>query len=174
MIARIRTGSVLPASWYLKAQRFRSVFQNKMRELFDSVDVILAPTVPFPAIRIGQPTIVVGGMELPARQYRSFHTTALFYRDWPIISVPVFEHGQLPLGVQIFAPPSNEAAVLRVGCPPRGRGHLPCAGRRTLGAPWRGWTSRKSSVATGHEDERATFTINVRLIGASSAVCESG
>jgi hypothetical protein len=44
---------------YLNAQGFRSVFRNKMRELFDHVDVILAPTVLCPAIRMDQPTIVV-------------------------------------------------------------------------------------------------------------------
>ena len=62
---------------YLNAQGFRSVFRNKMRELFDHVDVILAPTVLCPAIRMDQPTIVVAAGTPIAGQYRSLHTTAL-------------------------------------------------------------------------------------------------
>jgi AtzE family amidohydrolase len=114
VVDRFLAGTLLPASWYLKAQRFRSVFRNKMRELFETVDVILAPTVPCPAIRIGQPTIVVGGVELPSRANIGVFTQPLSFIGLPIISVPVFEDGQLPLGVQVIAAPYNESAVLRV------------------------------------------------------------
>jgi AtzE family amidohydrolase len=122
VVDRFLAGALLPASWYLKAQRFRSVFRNKMRELFDSVDVILAPTVPCPAIRIGQATIVVGGVELASRANIGVFTQPLSFIGLPIISAPVFEHGQLPLGVQIIAAPYNESAVLRVAA------HLEAAG----------------------------------------------
>jgi AtzE family amidohydrolase len=46
VIERFLAGALLPASWYLKAQRFRSVFQEKVRALFQRVDVLLAPTTP--------------------------------------------------------------------------------------------------------------------------------
>jgi AtzE family amidohydrolase len=114
VIERFLAGALLPASWYLKAQRFRAVFRTKMRELFENVDVILAPTVPCPAIKIGQPTIVIGGVELPSRANIGVFTQPLSFAGLPIISVPVFEDGQLPLGVQAIASPYNESAVLRV------------------------------------------------------------
>jgi AtzE family amidohydrolase len=114
VIERFLAGALLPASWYLKAQRFRTVFRNKMRELFESVDVILAPTVPCPAIKIGQPTIVIGGVEFPSRANIGVFTQPLSFIGLPIISVPVFANGQLPLGVQVIGAPYNESAVLRV------------------------------------------------------------
>ena len=114
VIERFLAGALLPTSWYLKAQRFRTVFRKKMRELFESVDVILAPTVPCPAIKIGQPTIVIGGVELPSRANIGVFTQPLSFIGLPIISVPVFEDGHLPLGIQVIGAPYNEPAILRV------------------------------------------------------------
>jgi AtzE family amidohydrolase len=113
-IERFLAGALLPAAWYLKAQRFRAVFREKMRGLFESVDVILAPATPCPAIKIGQPTIVIDGVEMPSRPNIGVFTQPLSFIGLPIISVPVFEDGQLPLGVQVIGAPYNESAVLRV------------------------------------------------------------
>jgi Asp-tRNA(Asn)/Glu-tRNA(Gln) amidotransferase A subunit family amidase len=85
-----------------------------VRKLFDTVDVILAPATPCPAVKIGQPSIVVGGAELPTRPNIGVFTQPLSFIGLPIISVPVFEEGQLPLGVQVIGAPYNESAVLRV------------------------------------------------------------
>jgi AtzE family amidohydrolase len=114
VVERFQAGALMPASWYLHAQRFRSVFRNVMRELFRSVDVILAPTTPCPAIRIGQPTIVLDHKELPSRANIGVFTQPFSFIGLPIVAVPTFKPGTLPLGVQIIAAPYNEAAVLRV------------------------------------------------------------
>jgi AtzE family amidohydrolase len=114
VIERFQAGALMPASWYLHAQRFRSVFRTAMRELFRSVEVILAPATPCPAIRIGQPTIVLGGKELPSRANIGIFTQPFSFIGLPIVSVPVFQPGSLPLGVQIIGAPYNETAVLRV------------------------------------------------------------
>jgi len=52
---RFRAGALIPASHYLHAQRFRAWFKERVREVFRDVDVVLAPTTPFPALRIGAP-----------------------------------------------------------------------------------------------------------------------
>ena len=104
----------MPAVWYLHAQRFRTVFREKMRELFRSVDVILAPSTPFPAINIGQEMIVLGGKELPSRPNIGMFTQPFSFVGLPIISVPIFEEGALPLGVQVIGAPYQEEAILRV------------------------------------------------------------
>jgi AtzE family amidohydrolase len=114
VVERFLAGALLPASWYLQAQRFRTVFREKMRGLFETVDVILAPTTPCPAIKIGQPTITVDGKEIPSRPNIGVFTQPLSFIGLPIVSVPVVEPGQLPLGVQVIGPPHNESAVLRV------------------------------------------------------------
>jgi len=114
VIERFLAGALLPSAWYLQAQRFRSVYRQKILKLFESVDVILAPTTPCPAIRIGQPEISVNGVALPSRPNIGIFTQPLSFVGLPIISVPVFKPGELPLGVQVIAAPYNEAAVLRV------------------------------------------------------------
>jgi AtzE family amidohydrolase len=114
VVERFLAGALLPASWYLHAQRFRTVFRAKMRALFETVDVILAPATPCPAIKIGQPLIVIGGVELPSRPNIGVFAQPLSFVGLPIVSVPVFEDGQLPLGVQVIGAPYNESAVLRV------------------------------------------------------------
>jgi AtzE family amidohydrolase len=114
VVERFLAGALLPASWYLQAQRFRTVFRAQMRAVFETVDVILAPTTPCPAIKIGEPTIVIDGVELPSRPNIGVFTQPLSFVGLPVISVPVFEDGKLPLGVQVIGAPFNETAVLRV------------------------------------------------------------
>jgi amidase/aspartyl-tRNA(Asn)/glutamyl-tRNA(Gln) amidotransferase subunit A len=114
VIERFLAGSLLPASWYQHAQRFRTVFRDRMRELFRTVDVILAPTTPCRAIRIGQPTIRIAGKDLPARPNIGIFTQPFSFIGLPIVSVPVFAHGSLPLGVQVIGPAYKEEWVLRV------------------------------------------------------------
>jgi len=114
VIERFLAGALLPAAWYVQAQRFRSVYRDRILRLFETVDVILAPATPCSAIRIGQPTISVNGADLPSRPNLGVFTQPLSFVGLPIISVPVFAPGTLPLGVQVIAAPYNDAAVLRV------------------------------------------------------------
>jgi AtzE family amidohydrolase len=114
VIERFLAGALLPAAWYLQAQRYRSVFRDRVRELFRNVDVILAPTTPFPAIRIGQPTIVIDGKEVPSRPNLGLYTQPISFIGLPVLSVPVFGPGSLPLGVQLIGAPYSEASLLRV------------------------------------------------------------
>lgn len=114
VIDRFLAGTLIPAAWYQHAQRFRSVFRAKMRALFAEVDILLAPVTPCPAIPIGQPTIVVDGVELPSRPNIGIFTQPLSSIGLPIAAVPIFQPGQLPVGLQIVGAPYNEAAVLRV------------------------------------------------------------
>jgi 1-carboxybiuret hydrolase len=114
VVERFLAGALLPASWYSHAQRFRRVFRDQVRELFRTVDVILAPATPCSAIRIGQPTIVLDGKEVPSRPNMGIFTQPLSFIGLPVISVPVFEPGSLPLGVQVIGAPYREASVLRV------------------------------------------------------------
>ncbi len=113
VVERFQAGALMPAVWYLHAQRFRSVFRTAVRELFKSVDVILAPATPCPAIRIGQETMVLGGKDLPSRPNIGIFTQPFSFIGLPIVSVPVFEPGSMPMGIQVIGAPYNEAAVLR-------------------------------------------------------------
>jgi AtzE family amidohydrolase len=111
---RFLAGALLPAALYVRAQRFRSWYRAQVREIFREVDVVLAPTTPFPAPRIGQETITVSGVEVPARPMLGLYTQPLSFVGLPVISVPVAGPGPLPVGVQLVAAPWREATLFRV------------------------------------------------------------
>jgi AtzE family amidohydrolase len=114
VVERFLAGSLLPASWYQQAQRFRTVFRDRMRELFRSVDVIIAPATPCPAIRIGQEAIRIGGNDVPSRPNIGIFTQPFSFIGLPIVAAPVFDNGSLPVGVQVLGPAYKEEWVLRV------------------------------------------------------------
>ena len=111
---RFLAGTMIPASWYIQAQRFRCWFRQRVREVFQNVDVILAPTTPCPAPLIGQKTMILDGEEILVRPHLGLFTQPLSFIGLPIISVPIQRPNSLPLGVQLIAAPYNEALILRV------------------------------------------------------------
>jgi aspartyl-tRNA(Asn)/glutamyl-tRNA(Gln) amidotransferase subunit A len=111
---RFLAGTMIPASWYIQAQRFRSWFRDRVRQVFQQVDVILAPTTPCPAPLIGQQTMILDGEEILVRPHLGLFTQPLSFIGLPVISVPIGHPNALPLGVQLIAAPYNEALILRV------------------------------------------------------------
>ncbi|MEM9540973.1 MAG: AtzE family amidohydrolase [Cyanobacteria bacterium P01_E01_bin.42] len=111
---RFLAGALMPAHWYLQAQRFRRWYRDRLRDIFRHVDIILAPTTPCFAPRIGQKTITIAGEEILVRPNMGRFTQPLSFIGLPIISIPVHLPNTLPLGVQIIAAPFNESLVLRV------------------------------------------------------------
>jgi AtzE family amidohydrolase len=112
---RFLAGALVPGVAYYQAQRFRAWYRARVAELFREVDVLLAPTTPCPAPRIGQERMVLDGVEVLTRPNLGVYTQPLSFIGLPVLSVPVTGRGGLPLGVQIIAAPFREARVLRVG-----------------------------------------------------------
>jgi aspartyl-tRNA(Asn)/glutamyl-tRNA(Gln) amidotransferase subunit A len=110
---RFLAGALVPAALYVRAQRFRAWYRERLAEVFRDVDVLLAPTTPFPAPLIGQGTIEVDGVQVPMRPMLGLYTQPLSFIGLPVISVPVAGTTPLPLGVQLVAAPWNEAALFR-------------------------------------------------------------
>jgi aspartyl-tRNA(Asn)/glutamyl-tRNA(Gln) amidotransferase subunit A len=111
---RFLAGTLIPGSWYIQAQRFRRWYRNCIREVFRSVDVILAPTTPCPAPLIGQKTMILDGEEILVRPHLGLFTQPLSFIGLPVLSVPIHHPDALPLGVQLVAAPYKEALILRV------------------------------------------------------------
>ncbi|MEB3213372.1 MAG: AtzE family amidohydrolase, partial [Leptolyngbyaceae bacterium] len=111
---RFLAGAMIPASWYAQAQRFRQWYRDRVLELFQDVDVILAPTTPCPATKVGQVMMTIDGVEVKARPNIGLFTQPLSFIGLPIVSVPVQQPGELPVGVQVIGAPYQEAKVLRV------------------------------------------------------------
>jgi aspartyl-tRNA(Asn)/glutamyl-tRNA(Gln) amidotransferase subunit A len=112
---RFLAGALLPASAYAQAQRFRAWYRARVAEIFQEVDVLLAPTTPWVAPLIGAPRLAtVGGAEVVARAHSGVFTQPLSFVGLPVISVPVATRGPLPLGVQLVAAPFREPVLFRV------------------------------------------------------------
>ncbi|MEH1938127.1 MAG: AtzE family amidohydrolase [Nostoc sp.] len=111
---RFLAGALIPSSWYIQAQRFRKWYRDRVREVFQNVDVILAPTTPISAPLIGQQTMILDGEEILVRPHLGLFTQPLSFIGLPVLSVPIQRQNALPLGVQLIAAPYNEALILRV------------------------------------------------------------
>ena len=111
---RFLAGTMIPATWYIQAQRFRQWYRARVREIFQDVDIILAPTTPCVAPPLGIEKMVIAGEEVLVRPNLGLYTQPLSFIGLPVVSVPIHLPGYLPLGVQIIAAPYNEALILRV------------------------------------------------------------
>jgi AtzE family amidohydrolase len=111
---RFLAGAMLPASWYVAAQRYRRAFQANMATIFERYDVILAPSAPCSAPHLGQKTIHLGGRDVPLRANMGLYTQPISFVGLPVAAVPVRTAGEMPYGVQVIARPWREDHCLRV------------------------------------------------------------
>lgn len=111
---RFLAGALLPASWYIAAQRFRRQFEEAMRDVFSTCDVLLAPSTPMSAPLLGQKTMMLAGREVPLRPNIGIFTQPISFIGLPVAAVPVREPGHMPYGVQVIAKPWREDLCLRV------------------------------------------------------------
>lgn len=111
---RFLSGTMVPAVWVQQAQRFRSWFREMMAELFQHVDILLAPATPFHALPSGTKTITLDGEDMPARANIGIFTQPISFVGLPVVTVPVWLDGaSLPIGVQVIAPAWREDLALR-------------------------------------------------------------
>jgi aspartyl-tRNA(Asn)/glutamyl-tRNA(Gln) amidotransferase subunit A len=96
-------------AYYRKAQQVRSLLRKDFEEAFQGCDVIITPTTPEVAFRIGAKT------EDPLKMYLSdVYTVSANLAGIPGVSIPCgFAHG-LPVGMQLLGRGLDEAALLRV------------------------------------------------------------
>jgi AtzE family amidohydrolase len=111
---RFYAGMLLPATVLVKAQRLRRWFAANAQGLFERVDILLAPCTPVVAPLIGQKTMRLGDNEVPVRPNIGIYTQPISFIGLPVVAVPLWAGGSLPIGVQVIAPPWQEARSLRV------------------------------------------------------------
>jgi aspartyl-tRNA(Asn)/glutamyl-tRNA(Gln) amidotransferase subunit A len=97
-------------AYYRKASQVRTLTRKDFEDAFRQVDVIMAPTAPTPAFRIGEKT------ENPLQMYLSdIFTIPVNLAGIPAISIPCgFSHENLPIGLQIMGKHFDEGMLLRV------------------------------------------------------------
>ncbi len=103
-----------------------------MRELWQNVDVLIAPATPGVAPRIDDAEIVLDGQRVPARANLGIFTQPISLAGCPVLAAPLKRPGKLPLGIQLVAAPGREdylfalarrlEAQSLIGCDPPGEG----------------------------------------------------
>jgi aspartyl-tRNA(Asn)/glutamyl-tRNA(Gln) amidotransferase subunit A len=112
---RLIAGAMVPGIWVNRAQKFRRWYRSEVMKLFETVDVLLAPSTPLRAPNIGQKMMTLDGVEMPVRANIGIYTQPISFVGLPVVSVPVWTDGlRLPIGVQVIAAPWREDHALRV------------------------------------------------------------
>jgi aspartyl-tRNA(Asn)/glutamyl-tRNA(Gln) amidotransferase subunit A len=123
---RLLAGAMLPAAWYLQAQRFRTHFQQQVLPLFEHWDILIAPATPSGATVIGQETMRINGTDLPIRASMGMLTQPISFLGLPVVTVPLKTASGLPIGLQLIAPPWREDLALRAAYALEQRGVAIC------------------------------------------------
>jgi AtzE family amidohydrolase len=127
-VDRFIAGALQPAAWYVRAQRFRRLYRDKVNDLFQHWDLLLAPATPVPAQPIGTEWLDIQGQRLPCRAAMGLLTQPISFAGCPVVTAPVWPDGSdgLPLGVQLIAAPWREDVALRAAqvLASRGVAHL--------------------------------------------------
>jgi aspartyl-tRNA(Asn)/glutamyl-tRNA(Gln) amidotransferase subunit A len=96
-------------AYYAQAARVRTLVRRDFTEAFREVDLLMAPTAPFPAFRIGEKA------DDPLAMYLSdVFTTTMNLAGVPALSLPCgFSRSGLPIGCQIIGPDFAEGTIFR-------------------------------------------------------------
>jgi aspartyl-tRNA(Asn)/glutamyl-tRNA(Gln) amidotransferase subunit A len=97
-------------AYYRKAQKVRRLIKEDFDKAFEKVDVIITPTSPTTAFKLGEK------VDDPLQMYLSdIYTVSVNLAGVPAINVPAgFDSKGLPIGMQIIGKQFDEGTILRV------------------------------------------------------------
>ena len=111
----VEIGRFVTGPDYLKAEQVRAVLMEDFRRALDRVDVIVGPTTPITAWKVGEWTARIGDRDESVLAASWRFTFPYNLTGLPAISIPCgFDREGLPIGLQIAGRPFDEATVLRV------------------------------------------------------------
>ncbi|OGW03566.1 MAG: aspartyl/glutamyl-tRNA amidotransferase subunit A [Nitrospinae bacterium RIFCSPLOWO2_01_FULL_39_10] len=96
-------------AYYLKAQKVRTLIKKDFDDAFKNCDILLTPTAPTPAFKIGEK------FDNPIQMYLSdIFTISVNLAGVPAISIPCgFSKDGLPIGLQIIGRHFDEETIIR-------------------------------------------------------------
>jgi aspartyl-tRNA(Asn)/glutamyl-tRNA(Gln) amidotransferase subunit A len=97
-------------AYYKKAQQLRTLFRQDFHQAFTQCDALLAPVSPTVAFRLGE------RLDNPLQMYLAdVFTIPVNLAGLPAMSIPCgCTRQQLPIGLQLIAPPFHETTLLQV------------------------------------------------------------
>ena len=115
-LERLLAGENLQAFRYAKARQRKLHSRREFEPVLREVDVLLTPTVPIPATRIGQRETTIGGYQEAVYSALTRLTGPTNLNGLPSLSVPCGTTTQgLPAGLQLIGRPFHEATLYRFG-----------------------------------------------------------
>ena len=114
-VDRFIAGAMQPAAWYLRAQRYRRIYRDKVNALFKEWDVLITAATPVSAPLIGNEWLEVNGVKHPSRAAMGLLTQPISFAGCPVVAAPMWPEGTggMPIGVQLIAAPWREDLALR-------------------------------------------------------------
>jgi len=97
-------------AYYLRAQKVRTLIKKDFQKAFQEVDIILTPTSPFTAFKIGERAKSALSMYLA-----DIFTVSINLAGLPALSMPCGEVQGLPVGLQIIGKSFREDEIFEVG-----------------------------------------------------------
>ncbi len=112
---RLELGRKILAADYLHALDVKREITHEFDAVFENIDVILAPTLPIAAPRIGEKEVVIGGEKETVRSALVRLNRPANLTGHPAISIPCgFTRSGLPIGLQLIGPHWSEARLLSI------------------------------------------------------------
>jgi aspartyl-tRNA(Asn)/glutamyl-tRNA(Gln) amidotransferase subunit A len=113
-LKRLRVGTDVTTARYIQSQRQLDQVRRSIAQAFNSVDLLITPTVRVPPFTIAD--LQADPDTVRAKELAMLHNTKPWnFPGLPTISVPSgFTRTGLPIGMQITGPPGGEATVLRL------------------------------------------------------------
>ena len=106
--------TIMPASYYYKGLRLRSLIRDQVLAALDGVDLLLSPTTGIAAQLLGPDPVI--DSKAAVGRIPWMLTTTFSLANVPALSVPCgFTATGLPIGLQIAGRPFDESTVLRAG-----------------------------------------------------------
>ncbi|WP_042684005.1 Asp-tRNA(Asn)/Glu-tRNA(Gln) amidotransferase GatCAB subunit A [Caldalkalibacillus thermarum] len=110
----LKLGEIPSAVDYLQAQQIRLQLDREFKEMFNKVDVLITPTLPFLPPKIGQDTVLLNGNEVNFLDHIIRFTGPFNLTGLPAVTVPCGFVNDLPVGMQIVGPAFQEGRILNV------------------------------------------------------------
>ncbi len=112
---RLELGRKILAADYLHALDVKREITHEFDAVFENIDVILAPTLPIAAPRIGEKEVVIDGEKETVRSALVRLNRPANLTGHPAISIPCgFTRSGLPIGLQLIGPRWSEAQLLSI------------------------------------------------------------
>jgi aspartyl-tRNA(Asn)/glutamyl-tRNA(Gln) amidotransferase subunit A len=116
ILVLVEQGRLISAVDYLNAQRVRRLLARDFSKIWTNLDCLITPATPMTAPKIGETSVAIGSFTEDVRTAATRLTRPFNVLGWPALALPCgFSSANLPIGLQLAAPPQQEDTLLQAG-----------------------------------------------------------